>query len=79
MEARRANHLQLHLFDGEPVVMFRCECGESDCRQTIPMAPESYRDHGRHNTSVLYPGHAVIEDEPMTAEREELEQRVARR
>jgi hypothetical protein len=79
MDARRANHLQLHLFEGEPVVMFRCECGETDCRRTVPLAPESFRDHERHGTPVLYPGHARIEDEPTTAEREELERHHARK
>jgi hypothetical protein len=77
VDARRANHLQLHLFADEPIVMFRCECGEADCRHTIPLAPNSFREHERQGTPVLYPGHTSVEDEAMAAEREQLERDLA--
>jgi hypothetical protein len=44
MHARTANLMQLLTSPGSPVVMFRCECGDVNCRRTIPMSPVSFRE-----------------------------------
>ena len=72
MDARTANQIQMQSFASSPVVSFRCECGDVDCRRTVPLSPVSYREHRLRDEAVLYPGHASVEDEPLVAERERL-------
>lgn len=76
MDARTANQIQILSLAGSPVISFRCECGDGDCRRTIPLSPASYREHRAHDDPVLYPGHEVHaaadlpEEEPLAAERD---------
>jgi hypothetical protein len=75
MDARKVNHLQVHLYADAPVVMFRCECGDPECRRTVPLGQEVFRERESRDEPVLYPGHEVVADEPLRAEREWLEVR----
>ena len=77
MDARTANQIQILSLASSPVVSFRCECGDVHCRRTIPLSPETYREHRARDNPVLYPGHEVaaasVADEPLTGELDWLE------
>jgi hypothetical protein len=68
MDARTSNQQQLLAFASEPVISFRCECGDPDCRQTVPLAPSAYRGLRIKDDALLHPGHTPLEDAPLAAE-----------
>jgi hypothetical protein len=63
MHARTANLMQLLTLPGSPVVMFRCECGDVNCRRTIPMSPVSFREARLSGEPLLHASHSGANDD----------------
>lgn len=70
MDARTGNQMQMLTFASSPTIVFRCECSDPSCTETVPLGPNAYHDIRVAGESVLSPGHAAVEDAPLAAERE---------
>jgi hypothetical protein len=68
MDPRTANQMQMLAYASSPVISFVCECGDPECRQTVPLTPSAYHDLRTDAKPVLHPGHAPVEDLPLAAE-----------
>jgi hypothetical protein len=70
MDHRTANQMQMLAFASAPVIAFICECGDLGCHQTVPLAPDTYHELRSHGEALLHPGHTLVEDAPLAAERQ---------
>ena len=68
MDQRTANQMQMLAFASSPVIAFRCECGDPDCTQTVPLASSAYHELRVRGERLLHPGHTPLEDTPVAAE-----------
>jgi hypothetical protein len=68
MDPRTANQMQMLAYASSPVISFACECGDPECRQTVPLTPSAYHELRSDAKPVLHAGHTPVEDVPLPAE-----------
>jgi hypothetical protein len=53
------NRIQLFGTNGERVIAFICECGDSDCRETVLLTGPQFEARTAEGDLVVHPRHSV--------------------